>query len=482
MNIATRQPDDSIAAFGLKIQADLKNIIKGELAQNGQWLVANISTDSFWPINSQKVRWRGVDIWIMSVTKSTYPALAMMVPPGKSRAECEELLLRFLSTLSWVEERGFMVEGGVGGGNLPRPMGRYKEHGFSICKEFDLSYFPEITDKDAMLALALMREGRGINHAGYAFLAFYRVLEVALPNDKKRIAWITASLANLNGHGVKEALAGITAQGTTDVGKHLYESGRCAMAHANRQPIIDPDKPDHMRRLNSELPIMRVLAVKAIEEAFGVETRSTNFRKHLYELQGFKEILGPDIVRHVQAGTVPPGPPTLQIPDISVRIRRKDHYAPLEGLRCKRIGQNGKLVHMHFESLQGDVEFAFSLDFGAERIQFDLFNDIGVRDTGSTESAERVHEVRRFEQDYFGNGQLNIVNTDTGGLIGRKDAYIPLNMYLDGDGAAAELAYWKAEAERRRERDRRYGEALHQNALGYDVTVGLKVPQTATIR
>jgi hypothetical protein len=132
--------------------------------------------------------------------------------------------------------------------------------------------------------------------------------------------------------------------------------------------------------------------------------------------------------------------------------------------------------------LQGDVEFAFSLDFGAERIQFDLFNDIGVRDTGSTESAERVHEVRRFEQDYFGNGQLNIVNTDTGGLIGRKDAYIPLNMYLDGDGAAAELAYWKAEAERRRERDRRYGEALHQNALGYDVTVGLKVPQTATIR
>ena len=49
-------------------------------------------------------------------------------------------------------------------------------------------------------------------------------------------------------------------------------------------------------------------------------------------------------------------------------------------------------------------------------------------------------------------------------------------MYLDGDGAAAELAYWKAEAERRRERDRRYGEALHRNALGYDVTVGLKEP------
>jgi hypothetical protein len=47
----------------------------------------------------------------------------MMVPPGKGRAQCEELLMRFLSMLSWVEERGFMVDG-VGGGNLPRPMGR----------------------------------------------------------------------------------------------------------------------------------------------------------------------------------------------------------------------------------------------------------------------------------------------------------------------------------------------------------------------
>jgi hypothetical protein len=58
---------------------------------------------------------------------------------------------------------------------------------------------------------------------------------------------------------------------------------------------------------------------------------------------------------------------------------------------------------------------------------------------------------RPSERDYFGNGQLHIVNADTGELIGRKDAYIPMNMYLDGEGAAAELAHWKALAEQRRE-------------------------------
>jgi hypothetical protein len=176
-----------------------------------------------------------------------------------------------------------MVDG-VGGGNLPRPMGRFKEGGFSICDEFDLSYLPEVTDERAQRALAFMREGRSLNHAGYAFLSFYRVLEVAFPKDAARIAWISAAIAGLTGFGVKEALDGIRAQGNAtakDIGKHLFKSGRCAMAHGARKPIVDPDKPGDLRRLTSELPIVRALTVKAIEEVFGVDTRGTSFRKHL---------------------------------------------------------------------------------------------------------------------------------------------------------------------------------------------------------
>jgi hypothetical protein len=172
----------------------------------------------------------------------------------------------------------------------------------------------------------------------------------------------------------------------------------------------------------------------------------------------------------MQNGTAPVGQPMLQIPDISIRIRRKERYTPLDGLRCKHVRRVEKLLHMHFEALQGDVEFGFSLDFGAERIQFEVFRDVGIRDTGTAESAERVHEVKRFEQDYFANGQLHIVNAETGELIGRKDAYLPVNMSLDHEGAAAELAYWTALAEQRRERDRKYRKDMHRNARGYDVT------------
>lgn len=471
MNVAANPPE--IDKERLPWHRDIpthEEVFVGELAERGDWIVANIQTGSSWPITAQKVMYRGHAFWIIPVMRGFYPAIAMKVPPGQARAECEELLMRFISNLSWIEDRGIMVDG-ISGGNFPRPMHRDKQNGFSICDEFDLSYFPEPASKDALLALALMREGRGLNHAAYAFLSFFRVLEVAFPKGNKRKAWIEANVANVEGHRVKEALGGLTLKGITDIGKHLFESGRNAVAHANRQPIIDPDKPENMRRLWSELPIIKALAQKAIEDKFGVETSRTVNRKHLYELAGFKDIIGAEVVDFLSRGEQVTEQRILEIPNISVQIRRRQPYAPLNNLTVKEVWQDGKLLFMRFESKEGDVIFRFALDFGNERLEFSLFRDFMVKDTGTAESAERVAEVRRFEKDYFGNGELHIVNADTGALIGRKDAYIPVNMFLDHDAADAEIARWKARADQRRRRGKRYAEEMERYARGYDVTV-----------
>jgi hypothetical protein len=111
MNVPPKPPeaDEEKSPFHREIPTH-EEVFVGELAQNGDWIVANVTTNSYWPVASQKVRWRGVDIWILPIMKGFYPAVAMMVPPCKSRAECEELVMRFLSMLSWVEQRGFMVE------------------------------------------------------------------------------------------------------------------------------------------------------------------------------------------------------------------------------------------------------------------------------------------------------------------------------------------------------------------------------------
>jgi len=402
-----------------------------------------------------------------------YPAVAMKVPPGSSRLECEKLLMRFVSNLSWVEDHGFIVEY-LSGGSQPVPIGRDKERGFSICEEFDLSYFPEPASERALLALALMREGRGLNHPAYAFLSFFRVLEVAFPNGKARESWVNANAPLVRGFQIPEALAGIRAKGITEIGAHLYESGRCAIAHASREPIVDPDDPSELRRLQSELPIMTALAQKAIEEELGVESSHTVYRKHLYELTGFKEIFGPDMVEYLMRGEEIPDDRTVSMPKINVEIRKHAPYAPLSNLSVKQIAQNGKVLYIRFESNCRDVVIQFQLDFGNERLEYSFFRDLCITDTGSAESAERIAEIKRFDKEYFGNGELHIFNAETGDLIARKDAFIPLNMYLDVEAADALIAAWKRLAEQRRERDRHYAEEMARLSVPYDVHCTLR--------
>ena len=61
-------------------------------------------------------------------------------------------------------------------------------------------------------------------------------------------------------------------------------------------------------------------------------------------------------------------------------------------------------------------------------------------------------EMSGFAKEHFGNGQLQIHNADTGELIARKDAYIPLNMWQDGKAADAEIESIKRMASDRREK------------------------------
>jgi hypothetical protein len=102
------------------------------------------------------------------------------------------------------------------------------------------------------VSIGLMSENTLVQHIRFPFpLRLQGVaVETAFPNDSKRIGWISVSIAGLKGFGVKEAIDGIRAQGITtpeDIGTHLFKSGRCAMAHAARKPIIDPDKPGELR-------------------------------------------------------------------------------------------------------------------------------------------------------------------------------------------------------------------------------------------
>ena len=88
-------------------------------------------------------------------------------------------------------------------------------------------------------------------------------------------------------------------------------------------------------------------------------------------------------------------------------------------------------------------------------------SSIGVRESGTAESAERIHEVKRSWQDCFGNGQLHIVHADTGELIGRTGP----------QGSRCGVRTQEAVAEQRRERNWKRTEEMQHNSRGYDVKV-----------
>lgn len=422
-----------------------KDVLKGELLERGNWLVANLAGNLSWPLETIKVDYRGHTLFVLPIMKGFFPSVAIKLGP-LDREAGERLIMRFLSAVSWVEQKGIYVDGFTGG-NIPRPMGRRQERGFSIQRDLDLSYLPSPDDERALLALALMREARGLNHPAFAFLSFYRVLEVAVP--QRRREWIAATINEIKrphfAREVVEALRGAN----VDIAEHLTVSGRHAIAHAREEPLIDPDDPSDTRRLGSELPLIEALAELAIEKELGIKTLFTVYDEHLYELDGFRRVFGPDIIELIVNGRDPDVEPQIDFPALRVELRRQEPYEPLSNLKPTRIGRDGNMIECRVGSDNGLYDLRFRLDFANERLHFDIDSDLGAHDDGTSDSAKGLAEITRFMRDYWLNGQLRILNAETGELLSRRDAFIPVNRFANIDAFNGLIEKWKALAEER---------------------------------
>lgn len=427
----------------------LKEHLVDELTQPGDWVVANISDPVFWPLKVQKFTYRGETLFILPVTTDHYPAVAMRLRPPLDRLAGQRLILRFLSAVAWVEGQAVIIEYWTGGGR-PQPMGRTDAHR-QLNHGFDLSYLPEPADEKACLALALYREGKALNHKPYAFLSYFRVLDGNFAGSAALKKWINDNVDALDSPEAKKIAARLRIT-EPDIGKYLYESGRCAVAHARSEPLIDPDDPLDWQRLDQELPLIAALAVHYIEKELGVETTFTVYRKHLYELAGFKRLFGEDIVAQLLRGETSPADTLIDIPYIHVQLLDHAPYAPMIEMRTLDLGVIApSVVEIHLGSADGMIRMRFQLDFKNERLLFDVANGIyGGKDDGSSLWAATMAEVRRFMFDYMCNGSLRLIDAESGLLLSRKEAFLPVNVIVDGEASRKEIQHWRDEAERRK--------------------------------
>lgn len=436
-----------------------KELITGDLAVNGDWVVANLETGIPWPSKVVKFVFRGHALFLLPPTSTplppgglsssaeTYPAIAASLGPGMNFDDGMLLISHFLSSLAWVERHGARVEHWTGG-NLPRPMGGRPRHP-TYAEEFYKPYLPDTTEQRARWALAFYREGLSLNHVAYQCLSFFKILNIFLPTGVKQKAWINSHVADVSDHESKQRIAAIQQQ-HGDVGEYLYSSGRCAIAHAGATPTADPEDPTDIRRLRDDLSLVRALAEDAIETEFGIKSRATVYREHLYELEGFHDLIQTPRVERIRTlEAIGPGDwPVL--PYLSFRLAFHDRYMPLEGMTARIFKIDKGIVWVECTSNDGLSRMTIGLDFGQERLRVDIIDGLKTTDDGSAASAQAIARVCQFKLDYFENGILEAWDVNSERLIGRLDAFLPVNVDMGRSIANFEAGIREAEEEAKR--------------------------------
>jgi hypothetical protein len=431
----------------------LRDIHVGELTERGRWVVANLSGSLPWPTQVQRAHYRSFDIFYLPPTQEgNLPALAVKVPSDAADADARRAIMGFLSALCWVERHaGVRVEGWTGGSGPFRMLGR----GPSTLNAhpFELDYLPDPADPKARLALALCREAASINMATYAVISYFRVFETHFQGYAREIKdWLNANCALVADRQAKEVFDRLQAT-EPDIGNYLYSACRSAAAHGKigSQTIIDPDDPEDERRLMQDLPLIRAMAIKLTEEILGIQTTSTVYREHLYELAGFKPLFSQECLEAFASDGPCPEGQSVDLPIVSIGLSGKSAYPALsylEPVHLQAVAGGAKVVFRRPDSL---VAFHVLLDIRNERLEFEIERDLEIFDDGSPEAMEVAASAVQFRKDYYMNGRLRMVDAETGELLGRKDAFLPVNLIVRPEGFDAEIKRCRDEAEQRRE-------------------------------
>lgn len=390
-----------------------------------EWLVIGLESGVHWPTAEITVNFEGHEIVLRPETERLAPSIAMTYEGELETALA--LARRFLSSLAWVEE-GPLREIGVTGGTHPFGIG--KGPGARLINpRFRLDYLPAPEDPRARRALAVYREARGVNSVPYEFLGFYKIINIVHAGGNAQIAWINEAVNHIDDHLALERLAELRRQ-VADIGQYLYVSGRCAVAHAFNEPVVDPDDPEDTQRLSRDLLLMRRLAEYCIEHDLGVKSTATIGREHLYELEGFRDLFDGRLVERLKANEAVPLDEFPALPRLTIGLRDRGDFPALTNLRAE-VGEVGDgVVLLRCQSDDGIVVTALQLNFREERLRFDPVDDLAIGDDGTVLASRRALDRVRFVKEFYGNGEVAVERADDGTLLGRCDPFLPRNVDL----------------------------------------------------
>ena len=238
------------------------------------WLNVGIRGHATWPQKETLIKFAGYDLLLKPATKSTEQSMHINLI-GISDQDALTLINRFLSILSWCD--GVPMENlyGFSTSKGPVPILRNSSITVGSCIIDQYPFYRNIEDDPkARLALALYREALTVNSGPFSFLSYFKILNIFWKDKYEKrsnemIQGIRETLPLLEDEQAIKRIEKLN-KIEVDVPKYLYESGRCAIAHAYSHPLVDPDNVGQLRRLSEDEQVVRAIAEYLIEHKLGI--------------------------------------------------------------------------------------------------------------------------------------------------------------------------------------------------------------------
>lgn len=234
------------------------------------WLNVGVRGGGNWPKEETTVKFGGHDLVLKPATRTTEQSVHIALS-GISDVDALTLINRFLSIISWCADQA--MENLYGWSGNPKPIA--VPLAFRSLGSSPFLFYRELPqDRTVRLALALFREGATVNSVPFAFLSYFKILNIFWQDKYVKganaiIEGIRMSLPQLTDDLAKKRIAELL-KTEPDVSNYLYQSCRCAVAHAFSSPIVDPDDVSELRRLSSDIDIVKNIAERLIENQLKV--------------------------------------------------------------------------------------------------------------------------------------------------------------------------------------------------------------------
>jgi hypothetical protein len=398
------------------------------------WVTAGVASSIPWPTSDVCVVYAGDEYFLRGSERGGKPS-----PPCISIA-CEKIgvdqaigkIYRFTSILSWFEDGYVDVSGYISGSGPALYGGRtvYSSIGIAGKKSFNCNHMPVIEDDSVRKALAFWREGKRLDdvHDSYAFLSFYKVIESQFSDSKAKAAWIAANIEKLTDRAAKR-VAELRAAGI-DVSRHLFDSGRCAVAHASLDgEIVDPDIPADRKRLSADLLIVEGLARIYIRDELKVPD-SRSLYKSRNRLEPWNPLLPSVVLEVLKRGDTPDDASALNGRIVSIGLWPDGPISGLERMTMHVDAVEKGVVKIVLINPRETILLVFFLDYSRGQIHTNL-EDGGLLSGDNNKPDESdVRAYATFFYSVFANGIAELTCGDMEPID--CEVVIPVNMMMTG--------------------------------------------------